>query len=135
MNIVERLATRGQKLVSGLYVQRQEKGRAQFEAAYSNEFANTDAHVNVPRNELKPVQWFGGGCFFHDWSVLDAIAKKFPDLHDEQGNIGFFTPTHGWSEDKEFCVRAKEAGVQAYVDMGCIVGHRGHKDFWPHNSI
>ncbi len=40
----------------------------------------------------------------------------------------------GMGEDVQFCVRAKEAGHQPYVDMGLIPGHVGHCVFGPHNT-
>jgi hypothetical protein len=37
----------------------------------------------------------------------------------------------GMGEDAQFCIRAKEAGHQPYVDMGLICGHIGYTCFGP----
>lgn len=42
--------------------------------------------------------------------------------------------TLGMGEDVQFCVRAREAGHQPYVDMGLICGHIGHCVYGPHNT-
>jgi hypothetical protein len=40
----------------------------------------------------------------------------------------------GAGEDVQFCIRAKEAGHQPYVDMGCLCGHVGSGVFGPSNT-
>lgn len=42
--------------------------------------------------------------------------------------------TLSMGEDVQFCIRAKEAGHQPYVDMGLICGHIGHCVFGPRNT-
>jgi hypothetical protein len=37
-------------------------------------------------------------------------------------------------EDVAFCIRAREAGHQPYVDLGLICGHTGTQVFGPHNT-
>lgn len=40
----------------------------------------------------------------------------------------------GMGEDVQFCVRAKEAGHQPYVDFGCLCGHLGSACYGPGNT-
>jgi hypothetical protein len=40
----------------------------------------------------------------------------------------------GMGEDVQFCVRAREAGHQPYVDLGLCCGHIGHRVYGPGNT-
>lgn len=40
----------------------------------------------------------------------------------------------GCGEDVSFCLRAKAAGHQPYVDMGLVCGHLGHCVYGPRNT-
>jgi hypothetical protein len=41
----------------------------------------------------------------------------------------------GSGEDVQFCIRAKESGHQAYVDLGLLAGHIGHCIYGPKNTV
>jgi hypothetical protein len=40
----------------------------------------------------------------------------------------------GMGEDVQFCIRAKQAGHQPYVDLGCLCGHVGAVSYGPLNT-
>lgn len=42
--------------------------------------------------------------------------------------------TLGMGEDVQFCIRAKQAGHQPFVDLGLLAGHIGHCVFGPYNT-
>ena len=42
--------------------------------------------------------------------------------------------TLGMGEDVQFCIRAREAGHQPFVDLGLVCGHLGHTVYGPYNT-
>ena len=69
---------------------------------------------------LLPVFYTGFGCMVIKKGVFEKIG--YPYFAPE-----FFTLSNGvsdfYSEDSSFCVKAKKAGYQVYVDIGVIIGH------------
>jgi len=135
MDICSRLASHGKQLVGALYVGRGPTGVAQFAEAYENQSINRIAHSG-PKDELKPTKWVATGAMLIHRDVFLKIAEKFPDLRPLHPDdpYRFFAMEDDEGEDMLFCKRAREAGIQPYVDMGCHCGHEGNFIFWPHNT-
>lgn len=80
---LNRLLSHGKTLVSGLYFQRKEGGKAVFyEALLDGSEALEENRVAraAPADFLKPVAWAGTGCLLVHRSVLHSIREKMPWL-------------------------------------------------------
>jgi hypothetical protein len=78
-----------------------------------------------------PVDWVATGCLLIHRNVFSAIREKFGD------SLRVKTPDYDYDyfrefdaergEDVSFCLRAKDAGHQAHIDLGLPVYHVGYK--------
>lgn len=139
-DIVSRLVSHKKPLVGGLYFGRNPKGIAQFGEAFQdkgNNQANRDAH-RAPKDELRKTKWIATGMMLIHRSTLESIIKHCPEVVPTRhnGTYGFFDQlSTDQGEDMSFCARAAKAGIDCYVDMGCIGGHQGDMTFWQHNTF
>lgn len=141
INPIARLMQSGKTLVGGCYFGRQPGGIAQFKEAYTSPMVNDAAHAG-PRNVVDPVGWIGFGCtLVHRKVFEDIIAKQDVAITNTAYaqkfgfSYGFFNYIDDESsEDVSFCVRAKESGHQAFVDMAVMPIHMGHMGFSYHNT-
>ena len=83
-------------------------------------------------DEIVPVEWVGTGCLLTHRSVFESIKKSFPEISPKRqgGHFNFYQPLdaeHG--EDVSFCLRARKAGHQPYLDLGTPVFHLGFKTY------
>jgi hypothetical protein len=62
--------------------------------------------------------------------------QKFPELapSGKRKYWNFFLPTDQQGEDAAFCSRAKEAGHDAFVDLGLECLHVGYACYAGHNT-
>lgn len=138
MDVISRLIGHGVPLVGGLYFGRHEHSNAQYAEAFNNEKENKYAH-KAPYDEIRATRWVATGCMLIHRSVFEAIEEKFPEVvYDDNPakTNGYFSPIEAnCGEDMSFCTRAHDAGIQPYVDMGCICGHLGYRMYWHHNSL
>jgi phospholipid N-methyltransferase len=65
-----------------------------------------------PPEALVPVDAIGTGCIMIHRSVFDEMEQPYWEYRTRQG-----------SEDLDFCRRASEVGIQAYLDMSIVCGH------------
>lgn len=85
-------------------------------------FTSTEASL---QQQVKAVQDFlmGGGNASEAAGMLDAALS-----------LARFENPLSSGEDVSFCLRAKAAGHQPYVDMGLICGHLGQCVYGPRNT-
>lgn len=141
INPIARLIQTGKTLVGGCYFGRQPGGTAQFKEAYTSPMVNDAAHAG-PRNVVDPVGWVGFGCtLVHRKVFEDIIANQDVAVT----NLAFaqrFGYSHKFfnyiddesSEDVSFCMRAKQAGHQSFVDMAVMPIHMGYMGYSYHNT-
>lgn len=83
LNTLNRLVSHNKTLVSGLYFQRKDGGKAVYLEALldgpAGEEENRDAKL-APRDQLKEVTWAGTGCLLVHRSVALDMREKMPWL-------------------------------------------------------
>ncbi len=83
LNTLNRLMSHNKSIVSGLYFQRKDEGRAVFLEALMADMAGDDANREArtaPRDFLKEVTWAGTGCMLIHRSVALDMREKMPWL-------------------------------------------------------
>ena len=83
LHAIDRLVSRGKTLVSGLYFQRKEGGRAVYlEALAETPSGNEENRVarSAPVDLVKEVTWAGTGCLLVHRSVATDMREKMPWL-------------------------------------------------------
>ena len=142
INPIARLIQTGRTLVGGCYFGRNSSGVAQFQEAYQSNITNNAAHTG-PRNVVDPVGWIGFGCTLVHRRVFEDIIATQPEVKiDNDGYVAkmryryrFFNyVTDEHSEDASFCIRAKKAGHQTYVDYAVMPIHMGEMGYSYHNT-
>lgn len=135
-DVLQRLMSHGLPLIGGLYFGRNHKGKAQYAEAFDSPNENNFAHLGN-HDQIKPTRWVATGAMLIHRSVFEAINEKSPEVLPQHkgGTGGWFTPFGAdQGEDVAFCARAKKAGIQPYVDLGCECGHLGSYPYWHHNT-
>jgi hypothetical protein len=124
-HVLHRLIGTGKSLVGGAYFGRQENGLLMC--------SDTSLAPRVQNSEdaVVAVDWVATGCLLIHRKVFSAIREKFGD------SLKVKTPDYDYDyfrefdaergEDVSFCLRAKEAGEQAHIDLGLPVYHVGYK--------
>lgn len=127
LHVIPRLASHGQKMVSALYFGRNPEGRAIYAEGILDDTENRFAH-KTPRNELRVTKGMGMGCALIHRDVFLAVREKHPELEPSKDTLPFpfFTPHGNEGEDLAFSIRARAAGFQPHVDLGCLAGHVGY---------
>lgn len=135
LDVVSRLVSHGKPLVGALYVGRSRTGTLQFAEAYENPSVNR-LYRTGPVDKLLPVKWVATGALLIHRSVYEAIIAHDPSIKPRHANdvYRFFAMEDDEGEDMLFCQRARAAGIQPYVDLGCVCGHEGSYIYWPHNT-
>lgn len=129
------------RIVGALYFGRHENGKAQCSSGFTSTQENEKLH-RMEYKGLKPEEWVGTGFMKIHRSVfaeLDAaIAEgKFPECQSHREDLwkGYFNPIRvGIGEDVSFCRRAKEIGIQTYLDTDLICLHNGETNYGPVNT-
>ena len=133
---IVRLLSHQKPLVGGCYFGKGNVGPAQFCEAFHDAAVNHWAHQG-PYDELRETKWVATGFLLIHRSVFEAIEKQFPQIvsNDKEKPNGYFTTFDvNYGEDVSFMRRARESGIQPYVDMGCWVGHIGDAPYWGYNT-
>ena len=131
VDVLERLMSHRRTYVSALYFDRNGQGIPMYSAGRNNPSVAAQDRRG-PRDEVKAVDWVGGGCSLIHRSVFEDILEKCPDIRAEREGQpnGWYNPLPHAGEDVSFSIRAKESGHQPYLDYGCIAGHIGEIVFW-----
>lgn len=142
INPIARLIQTQHTLVGGVYFGRNSNGIAQFQEAYQSSMVNDSAHSG-PRSVVNPVGWVGFGCTLVHRKVFDDIITSQPEvIVNDQAFAAKFNYRYKFfnyvsdehSEDASFCIRAKRAGHQTYVDHAVMPIHMGEMGYCYHNT-
>ena len=91
-----------------------------------------------PREEISPRDWVGfGGVLMHRDVLTDIIKTQGDEIKVRDEGItrrfgykySFFERLPEWTEDTSFCIRAKKAGHQPYVDFSVRAAHIGETGY------
>lgn len=136
VNSLLRMLHHKKKLIGCTYFAKREGGDAQF--AGGGDLLTCNNLRNSPRDEIRAVDWIGfGGVLTHRDVFLDIIKTQGDELRERDEGVrrrfqyeyAFFDKLPGWTEDTSFCVRAKKAGHQPYVDFSVRAAHIGEHCF------
>lgn len=130
---VTRLLSYGLDFVTGVYFQRVHPHWPLI-AHFNEDRQSFNWISNWPPDTVAPIDGAGFGCLITSTKLLDAIGDNW------------FT-YQKYSEDFDFCMKAKKLGYQLYVDTGVLCGHladpvpvtretfvRAHPEFFPANG-
>lgn len=139
VNAAERLGSSGKTLIGAVYHQRKDNGEARMviqphlhPASDGDKELVRSLMVEGPRNQIVPVGYVATGCAMIHRSVYLDIMAAHPERMGKDGIYDFFGHDVGsGGEDIAFCGLAREAGHQAYLDLGLWCGHIGNKCFFP----
>ena len=124
-HVLHRLIGSGKTLIGGAYFGRQENGILMCSDP------KLAPRVQNSEDAVVPVDWVATGCLLIHRKVFDAIRETFGDSLEvnvpdyDYDYFREFDAERG--EDVSFCLRAKEAGHQAHIDLGLPVYHVGYK--------
>jgi hypothetical protein len=117
---VTRMLSYGHDFVTGMYFQREGNNMWPLIANY---YADKDSFswlATWPENVLAPIDGCGFGCVITSVHMLRRIEEEGL----AKGDSSWFN-YRKFSEDFDFCMRAREAGFQLYVDTAVKCGHMG----------
>jgi hypothetical protein len=109
LDAITRLASYGKDFITGIYFQRGDTHWPLI-AHYNEEIDSFNWIIRWPKNVVAPIDGCGFGC------VLTSM-KMLRDMEPPWFKYEKF------SEDLSFCVKAKKAGYQLFVDTSVLCGH------------
>lgn len=115
-----RLISHGKDMVSALYFSRAEPHHPVAGTWYP-ETETFSPMVDYEENVIAPMDGVGFGCVYTSIKLLEAVFA-LPDP-DTRGPFGGNFDNRTFGEDYLFCIRARLAGFQPYVDTGVKCGH------------
>ena len=141
-NAISRLMSHpsDKKIVGTLYFGRHATGKAQCSKGFTSEVENQRLKAGA-YSGLVPDEWVGTGFMRIHRSVFQEMKAaidggKWPECKPptDESWYGFFNPIRvRMGEDVSFCRRAKELGIQSYVDASLICLHNGECNYGPRN--
>jgi len=135
LQTLDRLKESGHWLVGGTYYTRNGTGLPVNSLLRDSEYCRA---ARVFENRLFPCDWVGTGLMLVHRNVFLKMQEELPELapaHDSQP-WNFFQPgMDGRGEDIAFCKRAKEVGVQPYVDARLHALHVGYGVYGVHTAV
>ncbi|MCK9587823.1 MAG: hypothetical protein M0Q93_00505 [Terrimicrobiaceae bacterium] len=135
LHVVHRLMGHGKELVGATYFARHPNGRA-INSLWQD--ANYLAQAVRFQDSLFPCDWVGTGCMLIHRTVFEKMMTKFPELRPANSELpwNFFQPLQdGRGEDIAFCARARECGVQPFVDAKLHAIHVGYGTYGVHTRL
>ena len=132
VHVIHRLVGHKQELVGATYFARHPNGRA-INSLWQDE--NYLSRALGFQDTILPCDWVGTGCMLLHRSVFEKIMARFPELKPGAEGMpwNFFQPmTDGRGEDIAFCARARECGVQPFVDCRLHAIHVGYGTYGAH---
>lgn len=137
VNSIYRLRKHEKKLIGACYFGRKHGVPGQFAGADSQ--VMRENLRRGPRDQILPVDWLGfGGILVHRTVFEDIIKTQGEKIRVKNDYVrlklgyeySFFWPIdQDWGDDQSFCIRAKEAGHQPWVDLSLMPPHVGAKGF------
>lgn len=141
-NAISRIMSHGEdkRIVGSLYFGRHEAGKAQCSKGFTDTTENERLRLGKYRGLIQD-EWVGTGFMRIHRSVFEDMQAaidggKWPECHPptDESWYGFFNPIRvRMGEDVSFCRRAKELGIQTYVDTSLICLHAGETLYGPRN--
>lgn len=141
-NAISRIMSHGpdKEIVGALYFGRHPNGRAQCSKGFVSDSEN-QALRSLKYSGLVADEWVGTGFMRIHRSVFEKFRAaidegKWPECKPpaEESWYGFFNPIRvRMGEDVSFCRRARELGIQTYVDTSLICLHNGECNYGPRN--
>lgn len=116
---IAKLVSYGHDFVSGLYFQRASPYWPLF--AFLNKQNTFEWPAEYPQNVIAKCDGVGFGCVYTSTNLLRGVSEL-----SECREVGPFGGDFGkksYGEDFTFCLRAKRAGFQAYVDTAVKCEH------------
>jgi hypothetical protein len=135
LNTVRRLIQHRQELVGATYFARHPGGRT------INSLWQDQTYLERAQsfgNYCMPCDWVGTGCLLIHRNVFKKMMFSFPELAPTSADMpwNFFQPmTDGRGEDIAFCARAREVGIQPYVDTQLQAIHVGYGTYGVHTAF
>jgi len=132
VNGLMRLLHHQKKLIGCTYFAKEPDGNAQFSGGHDKLAFGRMRYS--PADQIRPVDWIGfGGLLMHRDVLLDMIKTQGDEMRVKDPGVkarfgyeySFFERLPEWTEDCSFCVRAKKAGHQTYVDFSVRAAHIG----------
>jgi hypothetical protein len=124
-HVLHRLINSGKTLIGGAYFGRQENGILMCSEP------SLAPRVQNSEDAVVAVDWVATGCLLIHRKVFDAIREHFGDslkVNVPDYDYDYFREFDAErGEDVSFCLRAKDAGHQAHIDLGLPVYHVGYK--------
>lgn len=112
-------------MISGLYIQRKEDQQTP-EIYKINEHGLFHMNlIDIPKNETIEIDGCGFGCALIKKSVFTSIEYPHFVYHSAIDHKDTF------SEDLDFCVKAKQRGFKIFLDSSIICKHIGTRYFVP----
>ena len=114
VDAISRLANSGLDFITGIYFQRYPPHWPLI--SYFNQYGGYDGkgafawYTDWPANTIAPIDGCGFGCVLTSTKMLMSMDAPW------------FT-FERFSEDFDFCLRAKKSGFQLHVDTGILCGH------------
>jgi hypothetical protein len=134
LQTIDRLLSHNRDLVGATYFGRQPSAGSVNSLSTDSRYRELAAEF---RDTILPCDWVGTGCLLVSRKVFELMQERFPELAPSQSGMpwNFFQPmTDGRGEDIAFCARARECGIQPYVDTRLHVPHVGFAVYGLHTS-
>ncbi len=129
-------------IVGVTYFGRHKKGRSQCAFGFLPSLHEDQKLRTFQYKGLVPMDWVGTGVIRIKRWVLEKMKEaidggKWPECkpkHEDKW-YGYFNPIQvGVGEDVSFCTRAKQLGIQSYLDASLVCLHNGEENFGPNNT-
>lgn len=141
-NAISRIMSHGSErgIVGALYFGRHELGQAQCEQGFGRTKDQENEKLRkFGYKDLVPTAWVGTGFMKIERWVIEKLKAEIDNgrwpvctPHHKGSWYGYFAPqSAGYGEDISFCNRAKEIGIQPYLDASLICLHLGEKEYGP----
>lgn len=113
-------------IVSGLYLQRVHPHRPLIFDLANEDRSCRYYTLNGNKQRLLPIVAAGFGFCLMRTDIFQKLEKPYVRL-------GEINPAE-WCDDIGFFNRARVAGIKAYCDMECKIGHMGQMIIWPNEE-
>jgi hypothetical protein len=138
-NTVARLLRHNQPLVGGVYGARAKGGplvtQPEMHPRNVNDVRMGEAiRLGKSAGGLQPVEWLAAGLMLVHRIVFEKVAEIQPVTLAAGEDYPFFDRVDSRGEDQAFCVRARKAGFQPYLDTEIRAGHIGLSIFMPEDT-